>query len=260
MTYKFNEAVYYFINEGFNVWQIQQRGHGISYREVSDPSLVSISDFHDLIEDLHYFVTGIVKKKNTGLPLYIYGHSMGGGVSAVYLETYPQDFEKAILSSPMLELDSGGLPLWAAVIYARLMILIGKGNSYMPGNKPFSTTPDFENSCSNCRIRFDYWFRQCCEKEEYRTCACAVITALQFLKLTRFATKAANCAKVRADVLLFQAGHDNMVKPGGQETFIRQIGSHGKLLRMDHAKHEIYLCTDSDQELYWDKVFSFFNN
>ena len=77
-------------------------------------------------------------------------------------------------------------------------------------------------------------------------------TARQFLKLTKTATSPKNCAKVQADVLLVQAGKDTMVNPGGQETFLRQIGSHGRLFRMDHAKHEIYLGTDADLQVYWN--------
>ena len=255
---KFNEVVYYFLQEGFQVWQIQQRGHGDSFREVSDPSLVHISSYLDLVEDLHYFVSEIVKKAgNQDLPLYLYGHSMGGGVSAVYLETWPDDFRKAVLSSPMLELNSGPIPLWAASLYAKVMILLGKGANYMPGNQPFRAEPDFENSCSNCRPRYDYWFHQTVEQTKYQTCASSIQTARQFLKLTKYATSPKNCAKVQADVLLVQAGKDTMVNPGGQETFLRQIGSHGRLFRMDHAKHEIYLGTDADLQVYWKEVLGF---
>ena len=256
---KFNEVVYYFLQEGFNVWQIQQRGHGKSYRLVKDPSLVHLDSYHDLLEDLHFFVSEIVDRTRTdpSLPTYYFGHSMGGGVGAAYLETWPDDFQKAILSSPMLELDSGNIPVWVASVFAHLMIGLGKGTNYMPGSTPFSKTPDFENSCSNCQARFDYWFRQACEHEEYQTNGSSISTALEFLRLTKYATNAKNCKNVKADVLLVQAGKDHMVKPGGQETFIRQIGDRGRLLRIETAKHEIYMCVNSDQEKYWDEVMGF---
>ena len=256
---KFNEVIYYFLQAGFNVWQIQQRGHGKSFREVKDTSLVHISDYRALVEDLHYFVEDIVKKNRTDAkrPLYLYGHSMGGGVSALYLETYPDDFQKAILTSPMLELDSGSIPVWVANIYAGIMTALGKGTNYMPGNKPFSPEPDFENSCSNCRTRFDYWFAQTVKRPEYQTCASSIVTAKQFLILTQKATDQKNCARVRTPFLLFQAGNDNMVKPGGQETFVSQTGKNGRLVRMESAKHEIYLCSDEDLEKYWKEILDF---
>ena len=48
-----------------------------------------------------------------------------------------------------------------------------------------------------------------------------------------------------------------MVNPGGQETFIRQIGELGRIFRMENAKHEIYLGKDSDLEVYWKEILEF---
>lgn len=259
---KFNEVVYYFLQAGFHVWQIQQRGHGKSYRGNPDPSLVYIKDYRDLLRDLHYFVAEIIQKERTesgrtGLPLYLYGHSMGGGVSALYLEHYPNDFQKAVLSSPMLELSAGGAPLWMAKLYGRVMSALGKGGNYLAGSAPFRPEEDFENSCSNCLVRYRYWFSQTCKRTEYQTCATAVRTALEFLKLVDEAGRPDNCARVQADVLLIQAGKDHMVLPGGQERWISNIGSRGTLLRMENAKHEIYLGKDEDLEVYWKAIMEF---
>ena len=259
---KFNEVVYYFLQAGFDVWQIQQRGHGKSYRAHPDPSLVHIEDYRNLVRDLHHFVTEVVGKKqrSTGhadLPKYLYGHSMGGGVSALYLEHFPNDFQKAVLSSPMLELSAGGTPVWMAKMYGRVMSGIGRGGNYLAGNAPFRAVEDFENSCSNCLTRYRYWFQITCERPEYQTCATSIRTALEFLKIVKEATLPKNCARVKADVLLMQAGQDNMVLPGGQEAFIRNIGSHGRLVRMENAKHEIYLGVDEDLEVYWKEILDF---
>ena len=256
---KFNEVVYYFLQTGYNVWQIQQMGHGKSYRLVKDPSLVYIKDYRDLIRDLHSFVTDIVEKqrKNPLLPKYIFGHSMGGGVSAAYIEMYPDDFSKAVLTSPMLELNSGNNSVLAVALYAQFMNMAGRGKNYLPGSAPFSPKPDFENSCSNSKARYENWFAQVCQREEYQTCASAITTAMEFLKLIKYATAKKNCARVKAKVLLIQAGNDNMVKPGGQETFICQIGELGRIFRMENAKHEIYLGKDSDLEVYWKEILEF---
>ena len=259
---KFNEVVYYFLQAGFDVWQIQQRGHGKSYRGQSDPSLVHIEDYRDLVKDLHFFVTQVVRKRKQGtdrerLPMYLFGHSMGGGVSALYLEQYPEDFQKAILSSPMLELSAGGAPLWTAKLYGRVMSAIGRGGNYLAGNAPFRPEEDFENSCTNCLVRYRYWFTQTLHKPEYQTCATSIRTALEFLKIAKEATLPKNCSRVQADVLLIQAGNDTMVLPGGQEAFIRNIGRHGRLFRMENAKHEIYLGVDKDLEIYWKEILDF---
>ena len=256
---KFYETVYYFLTEGFHVWLFQQREHGKSFRSTTDPNLVNIEHYEDLILDLNGFVTEKVKKDpDTGkMPLYLFGHSMGGGVSGCYLERFPDDFEKAVLSSPMMDINSGSIPGWAAWIYSKLMILMGKERNYIPGAMPFSSDPDFENSCSNCRERYLYWFYQQLAHREYQMRVSGIRTASEFLKLTSEVTAPENCSKVKAKVLLLQAGRDTVVNPGGQNKFISRIGSLGKKVVMPKAKHEIYLCSDRDLKEYWKTILEF---
>ncbi len=262
---KLYETAWYFLNSGFRVWLLQQRGHGASYRTVKDPSLVHIRNYKDLVEDLHYFVAEIVRPAlaaetaaagGAGSPLYLFGHSMGGGVSALYLERYPDDFKKAILSSPMLEISAGNIPVPVAVGFARLMIRLRKGNTYMPGSTPFSEKPDFENSCTTCPERYNDYFEAALSDPELQMSAPSVQTSLQFLYITREAMKPSNIKKVKAKVLLLQAGLDNMVLPGAQDSFISQVAD-GRIVRFPEAKHEIYRCCDTTLERYWDAILSF---
>jgi len=282
---KFTEAAWYFVRSGLSVWQIQQRGHGLSYRGNTNPSRVHITDFNDLILDLHYFMHEVVQPAESakpgesagpaesakpgepatsagstasvGLPCYLYGHSMGGGVSALYLERYPDDFQKAVLSSPMMELNSGGVPVFLAAALARILIAAGKGEEYFPGGGDYTGKSDFENSCTNCRERYDWWFAIEKSRKECQTSGPSVCTSYQFLKLTQELRKKKNTERVRAQVLLVQAGQDTMVLPGGQDRFLEQIGAHGTKLRIESARHEIYRGTDEEMAQYWPAVLKF---
>ena len=256
---KFRETVWYFLQAGYHVWLLQQREHGKSYRSQANPEVVAIPDYRDLVKDLHAFVNGVVKKDPAAknLPRVLFAHSMGGGVGACVLEQYPDDFEKAVLSSPMMEISAGSIPMWAAAAFAGVKKALGRGTDPMPGSKPFSETPDFENSCTNSRARYDYWFDVQKARREYQTCMLAVCTASQFLRLTRSVTDPKNTSAVKAEVLLLQAGKDNMVCPGGQETFIEGIGGHGRMVRFPEAKHEIYACTNDILEPYWKEILDF---
>ncbi len=256
---KFRECVYYFLQAGYHVWLLQQREHGKSYRSTGDRDLVYVDNYQQLVQDLHAFVHNVVKKEEgtRGLPLYLFGHSMGGGVSARYLEEYPEDFEKAVLSSPMLEVSSGDIPQKVAVAYVKGMLLMNRGKQYLPGSQPFSGKEDFENSCSNSRERYLYWLEWQREHREDQMCVLAVATSLQFMKLTNDVTDEKNCRRVKAKVLLLQAGKDTMVKPGGQETFIRRIGSRGTLLRFPESKHEIYMERTEVLRSYWEEILEF---
>ena len=254
---KFYETAYYFMQMGFSVWLYQQRGHGKSYRSFTkDLSRVHIDHYEDLVEDLHYFVQEVVMPAEINMPLYYYGHSMGGGVGAIYLETYPDDFPKAILSSPMFEIDSGKVPDFLEGPIMAVLSLSGETN-YLPGGKPFDQVPDFENSCTNCRPRFNYYFEEI-KKDPYKQMSAPTVrTAKEFLKIAKTATDPQNCQKVKAKVLLFQAGQDHTVRPGGENRFIEQIGERGQMVRIEKAKHEIYRCNNEDMELYWDAIEKF---
>lgn len=254
---KFTEMIYYFVQSGFDVWALQQREHGLSYRSGDDPYLVDIADYKDLIRDAHYFVHHVVKRRG---PLYLYSHSMGGAVSACYLEAYPKDFEKAVLSSPMLEMDAGRTPVWFAALYARVQCALGNGRNYMPGTGPFSPVPNYENGNTTNRARYMFWFNRQKENKEYQTSGSSIRCALQFLHMTQAATAPKNVRRVRADVLLIQAGRDSVVKPGGQIRFIRELRGKGRMVRFRKAKHEIYLGSDEQVRRYTHLVVSFFKS
>ncbi|MGO3018745.1 MAG: alpha/beta hydrolase [Anaerococcus sp.] len=61
----------------FGVYRFDHRGHGKSEGERA-----YYEDYNDLIDDIN-FVVELAKKENSGLPVYLIGHSMGGfGVTA----------------------------------------------------------------------------------------------------------------------------------------------------------------------------------
>ena len=256
---KWTETIWYLLQSGYHVWVLQQREHGKSFRATADPDLIHITDYRELPEDVHAFVTKKVAadEKSRDLPRIIFGHSMGGGVSACCLERYPQDFEKAILSAPMLEMKSGDVPLWQAEAYVRLMLTLRRGENYLPGSAPFDGKPDFEGSCTHSRARYDWWFKETAGDRENQMCVSSVRTAMELLKLTREVQAPKNTARVRARVLLFQAGEDTMVGNDGQNRWAARLGDRARLVRYEHARHEIYRETDDILREYWGQILFF---
>ena len=104
---KFREMDYYFIKNGFNTFALDNRGHGHSYRLKGSTQTVRLNKFSDYIEDLDAFVNKVVKPNSDNLPLYVFSHSMGGGIVARYIQVHNNVFEKAILSSPMICAQTG---------------------------------------------------------------------------------------------------------------------------------------------------------
>ena len=94
-----------FENKGVSFFAVDHRGHG-----KSDGKRGHIDSFMDYVYDLKLFVE-FVKDENRGLPIILYGHSMGGVIASKYAMTYPDDLTMLVLSSPGFE-PAFKVPAW----------------------------------------------------------------------------------------------------------------------------------------------------
>ena len=80
---------------GYPVYALDHRGHGRS-----DGDRVVIDRFANVIADLDRFVT-IAAEAHPGLPVYLIGHSMGGGIAIEYTLEHESRLSGLILSAPL---------------------------------------------------------------------------------------------------------------------------------------------------------------
>lgn len=107
-----------YLNErGFIVYGHDHRGHGRSVSSETDLGYFSDSDgWTKLVDDLHE-VTNLIKKEHEGLPIVIFGHSMGSFALRHYLTRYGESIDGAIICG------TGDNPQWlnkAALQLAKL--------------------------------------------------------------------------------------------------------------------------------------------
>ena len=103
------------------------------------------------------YVAKMAVKENPGLPVFLYGHSMGGGLAAAEAAQEPELFTKVVLSSPMIRPATGNI-LWpVAKQIAFGACQQGKGAEYVVGQHPYEGRENFENSSSTCKVRFEYY-------------------------------------------------------------------------------------------------------
>jgi len=91
---RYSNLVSAFGGKNISVFAIDHRGHGKSQGKKGH-----IDSFMDYVYDLKLFVE-YVKEENRGLPVVLYGHSMGGVIAAKYALTYSDDPSVVVLSSP----------------------------------------------------------------------------------------------------------------------------------------------------------------
>ena len=253
-TQKFEEVIFYFFQAGYSVFILDHRGHGYSERRVEDQSKVHIHSYKEYVQDFYHFIKNIVLKEDNSRKFVLYAHSMGGAIAALFLEQYRDIFSCAILSSPMLEMDCGNPPtaiVWLVMLFKKL---IHKEEEYVSGHGAFDGIPHFTTSSCLSEERYNYIFSKRLQDRNYQTYGGSCGWTLASLKAVRKLQK--NACRVKTPILLFQAGKDTTVKPGGQIRFANK-SKHTRLILMPDSKHEIYNANVEIRKKYYQYMFEF---
>ena len=250
---KYHEVMHLFYQAGYSVFFLELRGFGRSQRLVSDPDLIHVNSFNEYLDDVFAFQYQIVQPLIRGDVHILFGHSMGGCISTLFLERYPKFFDKAILSSPMLELDfrTSDWKLQALSMISTAPNLNAKPS---PSFRPFNPKPDFAHSSCASEPRYMYQFSQRLASDKYHTSGSsygwtrAAYAAMQ--------EAIAYAGDIRIPLLILQAENDHLVLPGGQRQ-VAQRARNAAIMKIPGSKHEIFNATTEARELYWQVIFTF---
>ena len=256
---KYKELAYYFVKSGFCVYGVDHRGHGRSGSlSRSNETQVNIDNFDYYVSDLKKFLDEVVVPEAKG-DLIIFGHSMGGCISGLFLERYPNYFKKAILNAPMMKIDTGETNPTLARILAKTVCSVGLGDKYVPGHSAFSPAPDFKGSATSCESRYIYYHEKMLDNPNLQKSGSSYRWLKEAIQATKEVTDPINTAKIKVPVLLFQAERDTLVRPEGQDKFLAGVKK-GKKVFIKDSKHEIYIERDCILYPYLDMVLSFIND
>ena len=101
--------------KGYLVYANDHRGHGRTARSLKELGYWGEDGFNVSVQNL-YRLAEIIKKENPGLPLFLFGHSMGSFLVQNYLTKYRQDLQGVILSGSN---DSPGVVLNLGIAIAK---------------------------------------------------------------------------------------------------------------------------------------------
>jgi lysophospholipase len=261
---KYKEFIYDLYLEGYSVFIADHRGQGLSDRVLAGEAkrqIGHVGDFQDYVTDLKQFYTDFVRPTGHKKHLLI-GHSMGGCIASLYLETYDQDFDAAVLSSPMDELALGFLPHVAHDLID-IEAQLGLGEEYAPGERGYNENETFSDKClTHSELRWNII------RQEYSDNPAAKLggPSVLWVKLAQDAgiTARKNAGGVKVPVLLLQAGSDTIVKPEGQFEFRHRLNqAHPGFCRLetiDGASHEIFVESDLYRRRACEFILEFIKN
>lgn len=257
-TEKYRECFWYFLRMGYHVYGIDHCGHGRSYRLTEDFSLVHTDSYERYVKDL-VFAAEYARNENGALPLFLYAHSMGGGIGAAAAAYRPRLFRKVILTSPMIRPQTGPVPWQLAVGIAESACMLGHEKAYAAGQKPYSGSGCFEKSAAGSRARFEY-YKEIRESSPRYQMNAASYGWLKSAGQLNWYLQSQAWKRILSPVLLFQAGEDAFVSNREQERWLGKLKrrADARLVRVRGVKHEIYNAGEETLVPYWKKIFAFF--
>lgn len=256
---KYLEVVYYFLKHHYHVYQPEHCGHGRSYRLVDDLSLVHVDHYERYVRDL-LAVAGVARREHPEIPLFLFAHSMGGGVAAAALSAQPDLFDRAVLSSPMIRPLTGSISWPMAKLLANISCRTGKAEQYVPGGHPFDGKERFEDSAAVSRERFAYYQSKRCAQPLYQMSAASCGWLNEMAKLSRCLMRD-SWKRIKTPIYMFQAQSDAFVSGEAQDCFTEKVKSAGRtsIIKTCVAgtKHEIFSSGEQVQRYYWEQIFRF---
>lgn len=209
-----------------SVFAIDHRGHG-----KSDGKRGHIDSFMDYVYDLKLFVE-FIKEENRGLPIILFGHSMGGVIAARYSMTYPDDVSLIVMSSPGLA-TTVKVPEWKIGIASFFSPRIG------------SLT--FPNGLNAQDLSHDREAVSAYENDPLVHNRISARWTMEFMRATEECM--ANAKNIRKPILLLHGKSDNIADCKATEEFYNSVSSSNKTLNLyEGLYHETMNETTEERE------------
>ena len=256
-TTKYTETLYYFYQMGYSIFIVEHRGHGFSDRQVSGLCKIHVDRFEDYVIDFNEFIEKVVVPESITERFFLYGHSMGGAIGALYLEKYPKVFEKAVLSSPMIKVISGKRPKILTKLVSILSILPFFRKKYIWGHHDYDHAFKYPKTSCLSKARYIYQYNEREREEHYQTNGCTYRWLKESVNVYKKILK--NACLVEIPVIIMQAAMDTLVVPEAQNAFA-ELAKDCHVIRFEGSKHEIFNATDDIILDYYTEVFKFYEN
>ncbi|MBL0445925.1 alpha/beta fold hydrolase [Aeromonas veronii] len=256
---KYQELAWDLWRQGYSLYLIDHRGQGMSGRMLNDPQKGYVDQFDDYVLDLKQFHDQIIMADQPA-KLFLLAHSMGGAISARYLERWPDDIKAAVLSSPMLGINLGGLPKWLAKGLASTIGTVGGWfgeQPYGPGQSAYQDHGFADNELTHSQPRYQA-FRQIYEQHPQIKLGGATAHWI-YHGITGADAAIADAGAIKTPLLVLQAGNDSVVDNAAQDRFCTIAKCEGgKPLRIEGAWHELFIESDDKRQPALTAMVDFF--
>lgn len=253
---KYHEYAWYLWQAGYTIFFLEQRCHGYSGGKLPEFDVIHIDTFDTYVEDLREFMDRVVLPASGELPRLLLAHSMGGAVGALFLGTHPEYFAGAVLTSPMLKLQTGKMTPRRIKGVKAYMRVTRREKKLCFGEHRFVPEPKFPNTSTLSKARYIYFFRQRIYDSHYRTAGATFGWVMAAVEVSSLILERAD--RIRVPVTLMQAGIDTLVDPAGFDAFMARVPQARKYL-YENSKHELFNSSGRERKQYFRDVIGEFD-
>ncbi len=256
---KYEELIWYFLHMGYNVFCFDQRGHGLSGREVDDITLAHINSFEDYVSDLEQVIDEVVVPNSGNTPLCIFSHSMGGGVAMLYMQKHNDKISQAVLSSPLVSPQTSNIPEPIVKAYIKKH---SKGDSWSSRFIQSNNNGVNQKILSDKRMsigRFRRTLNFHLNFDSYKSQNPTNRWVYESLGLRRKILDSKKLKNIKTNILIISAENDSVVQIKPQIKLSKMLPK-CEFITIKNAKHTIFTCSNAILNDYYKVLFDFLEN
>jgi lysophospholipase len=249
---KYKELIYDLYQIGYSIYIHDHRGQGQSGRMTDDHDMGYIDTFQFYIDDMRYFYEQELMR-NSHSKKYLLAHSMGGAIGMTYLEQYPNDFDAAAFSSPMLGLRPGTC--------SATKLLVNETPKYAAGQSEYQDDKlNFKhNKLTGSEIRYKRM------NEAFAAVPQAKLGGASYQWIDRscdqFEYLFENISEIQTPFILFSAKDEKIVYPKAHQHFIekaQELNKTCEAFTIKNAKHELLVEKDEQRIEIMNHILEFY--
>lgn len=246
---KYVEVVDELVARGFCVLVHDWRGQGRSSRLLGDRLKGHADGYDDFVEDFRRLVAQF--EDRLPHPRIALGHSMGGCLTLTVLARQIGGFDAAILSAPMLGLNTGSTPAGLARFMAKTLTALGRGGDYVLGQvtDPYSTT--FEaDQLTHDRARYERTRRQILADRDLALGNLTWGWLASAFRATGWLHTAPEVTRIEIPLVVLGAELDRLINNADQKFVTARVPG-ARYVEVKGAFHEILMETDDIRAQFW---------
>ncbi len=244
------ETIADFVRRGFAVATFDFRGQGGSERAYEDRYRDGIKTFSEYDDDFTSFMMQVVLP-DCPPPFYAIGHSTGGLVllRALTKRTW---FERAVLSAPLIGVDTGFWPLPVVRLLCAVAPKVGLGRLFLPGQskRPIAPQNFPGNNLTSDQRRFHQATTTLAQQPDLGVGGPTFSWLNAALHALRQMNTFGKSMVFRSPILIVAAGRDRIVDNEATRRFCA-AATGVSLAVIPEARHEILFERDSIREQFF---------